>query len=57
MTIGLAFWILMLFWLLVWGGTQWGGPAWAPFSWGGSLLLFVLLAFLGWHAFGPPLHQ
>jgi hypothetical protein len=57
MTIGLAFWILMLLCLFVWGGARYGGPQFAQYEWGGSLLLFVLLAFLGWHAFGPPLHQ
>ena len=52
MTLGLAFWILMLIWL-VWGVyTTWPNPV----SGGGNLLLFLLLLILGWHAFGPPLH-
>jgi hypothetical protein len=59
MTLGLAFWILMLLWLVL--GVIW--PRWpinagAPGLWplGGDLLLFVLLMLLGWHSFGPPLH-
>jgi hypothetical protein len=58
MTIGLAFWILMLIWL-VWGfWSNWpsaGGTPNYQFV-GGNLLLFVLLALLGWHDFGAPIH-
>jgi hypothetical protein len=52
-TLGLAFWILMLIWL-VWGlWTTWPNPqGWAS----GNLVLFILLLLLGWHAFGPPIH-
>jgi hypothetical protein len=55
MSLGLAFWILMLIWLVFGFAWHWGvmGP-YGP--WGFSLLLFILLALLGWHAFGPPLH-
>lgn len=53
MSMGLAFWILMLIWLVV-GGLQWNGHVWA--SWGGSLLTFILFLLLGWHVFGAPLH-
>lgn len=56
MTLGLCFWILMLLWLIfglaVWRGAVAG--AYAPL--GGTLLLFILLLLLGWHAFGPPIH-
>jgi hypothetical protein len=56
MSIGLVFWILMLLWLVFglwqnWPGVQAG--QWHPL--GGSLLLFILLLLLGWHAFGPPI--
>lgn len=53
MTIGLCFWILMLIWLVfnVWStwplGLKQGG---------GSLLLFIVLALLGWKVFGPAIH-
>jgi hypothetical protein len=55
MTLGLAFWILMLLWLVgaLWWSGRWnqGSAVWAP-----DLLLFILLLLLGWHAFGPPIH-
>lgn len=52
MTLGLAFWILMLLWL-VFGLWNW----WPNYHLvGGNLLLFILLLLLGWHAFGPPIH-
>ena len=56
MTIGLVFWILMLLWLVFGLWQNWPGVAagqWHPL--GGSLLLFILLLLLGWHAFGPPI--
>jgi hypothetical protein len=52
MDIGLAFWILMLIWLVFGFFGDRLGP-WAP--WGGTLLLFILLLLLGWHDFGAPL--
>lgn len=57
MSLGLAFWILMLLWLVF--GLWWNNRAafasgnWSPV--GGSLLLFLLLLLLGWASFGPPL--
>jgi hypothetical protein len=52
MSIGLMFWFLMVLWL-VWGVyTTW--PNMVPA--GGNLLLWVIIALLGWHAFGPILH-
>ena len=47
MTLGLAFWILMLIWLVF--GLAWHfGPPWPYWGWGGGALLFVLLLLLGW---------
>lgn len=56
MTLGLAFWVCMLLWFVV-GAAPWmqGPPNWPTI--GGSLLLFVLLLLLGWHEFGPPIHN
>lgn len=52
MTLGLAFWICMLIWL-VWGVyTTWPNIQ----AGGGNLLLFIILLLLGWHEFGPPIH-
>jgi len=54
MTFGLLFWIIMLVWLL------WSMP-FNTFStnvpWGGNLILWVLLALLGWQVFGAMVHR
>jgi hypothetical protein len=59
MSIGLIFWILMLFWLVgIVLSDNWRSPALGPYGvWGNSLFLFVLLLLLGWHAFGSPIHS
>ena len=56
MSIGLLFWILMVFWFL-----SWMSQTWAPnqFPWAihaGNLLFFILLFLLGWHSFGFVIH-
>jgi hypothetical protein len=60
MTIGLAFWILMLLWLVFGLWWSWPGTAQSPYyHWfpaAGTLLIFILFLLLGWHAFGPPIH-
>lgn len=56
MSLGLAYWVLMLVWLVFGAAVHFGyvvGP-WAGVS---TLLLFVLFALLGWQIFGPPLHR
>lgn len=57
MSLGLAFYILMLIWLVfgLWGAWQLPNNQGWPI-WGGNLLLFSLLLLLGWHDFGPPIH-
>jgi hypothetical protein len=55
MSIGLAFYILMLLWLVFGFWTSWGPTPNYPLI-GGNLLLFVLLLLLGWHEFGAPIH-
>lgn len=59
MSLGLAFWILMLLWLVLgfwwaWPGTATGYHNWFPL--GGTLLIFILFLLLGWKVFGPPIH-
>jgi hypothetical protein len=58
MTLGLAFWVLMLLWLVFGFAWNWPGNTavgqYGPI--GNTVLLFMLLLILGWHAFGPPLH-
>jgi hypothetical protein len=55
-TFGLLFWIIMLISLLF-GGWQSRGPEgkWNYLYFGGSLILWILLALLGYKVFGPPL--
>ncbi|HRD68862.1 MAG TPA: hypothetical protein PK657_01840 [Legionella sp.] len=54
MPIGVLFWVLMILWLLL--GLYWHRGDFASRNYGlvgGNLLLFVLLAILGWRVFGP----
>jgi hypothetical protein len=53
MSLGLAFWIVLLLALIFGIYTNWRTPA--P-SWG-NVLLFILLLLLGWQVFGAPLHS
>jgi hypothetical protein len=57
MGLGLAYWILMLIWL-VFGLLTHFGYVGGPYAFGTStLLLFVLFVLLGWQTFGPPLRR
>jgi hypothetical protein len=57
MTLGLAFWIIMLIWL-VFGILSHLGFVGASYGLlGGTVLLFVLFLLLGWQVFGPPLRR
>ncbi len=57
MTLGLAFWVLMIVWAVFCFAWNWPGNAVGPYGpIGNTLLIFVLFLILGWHAFGPPLH-
>lgn len=62
MTLGSAFWIIMLISLIfgLWSNLPSGNPAnpksvFRPL--GSMLLIFVLLTLLGWAQFGAPLHR
>jgi len=56
MTLGLAFWIIMLIWLVFGLMIHFGvvGGLWAGAN---VLLLFVLFGLLGWQVFGAPLRR
>jgi len=57
MALSIFFWVLMLLWVIFQG---WSGydPARPFFRWGAPyLVLFVLLAILGWGVFGPPINS
>jgi hypothetical protein len=53
MTFALAFWVLMLIWFVFGMWQNWGNQ----YLVGGNVLLFLLLMCLGWHEFGPPIHN
>lgn len=55
MTLGLIYWILMLFWLLF--ALAWNfGHVGVYGPYGNSILLFILFLLLGWKVFGAPIH-
>jgi hypothetical protein len=52
MTFGLAFWILMLLWLVFGTWRSWPDN----YAVGSNLMLFILMLLLGWKTFGAPIH-
>jgi len=54
MPIGILFWVLYVICLVfgIWSGYVPGQP-YTYRSWGGSLVVFILLGILGWAVFGP----
>ena len=56
MTLGLAYWVLMLIWL-VFGLLLHFGYVAGPWAGVNIILLFVLFVLLGWQVFGPPIHR
>jgi hypothetical protein len=57
MSLGLAYWVLMLVWL-VFGVLEHMGYVGGPYGAGANiLLLFILFVLLGWQVFGPPLRR
>jgi hypothetical protein len=57
MTLGLAYWVLMLIWFVFGMLVHFHVVAGTYGVVGGTLLLFVLFVLLGWQVFGPPLHR
>lgn len=55
MTIALLFWFLMILWLLFGTWLAWPRDPANRYGFGSSLVLWVLLALLGWAAFGSPI--
>lgn len=55
MSIGLLFWVLMILALVFGPWPYWGSNAYRPAI--GNILLFVVIALLGWQVFGPALHR
>jgi len=56
MAMGLAYWILMLIWLVFGILTHFGIVSGVYTISGNAVLLFILFLLLGWKVFGPPLH-
>lgn len=57
MTLGLAYWVLMLVWL-VFGLLLHFGYVEGLYGAGVNIiLLFILFGLLGWQVFGPPIHR
>jgi len=57
MTIGLAFWIIMLVWAVFGILSHFGVVVGAYGATVNVVLLFILFALVGWGVFGPPLHR
>lgn len=57
MTLGLAYWVLMLVWIVFFSLAHFGVIAGAWAVGGNTILLIVLFVLLGWQVFGPPLHK
>lgn len=55
MSLALAFWILMLLWLLLHGVMGYRTGNWVD-AFGANLVAFILFLLLGWKVFGAPLH-
>jgi hypothetical protein len=58
MSIALLFWVIMLVWLIFGVFTNWPkAPGQPPWPIGGHIILWVLLALLGWAQFGAAVHK
>lgn len=57
MTIVFVFWFLMLLWLILGIAQTWPAAGSKPWPLAGSVLLWVLLALLGWAQFGQAIHR
>jgi hypothetical protein len=55
MSLGIAFWVIMIVWV-IFGLAVHGGYIGQYSSIGGMLLLVALFGLLGWKVFGPVLH-
>ena len=55
MPMGILFWVLMILWL-IFGFLSGGSGEWSRWAfYGDHVLVFVLLALLGWKCFGKPI--
>jgi len=54
MSIGMLYWLIMVVWLFSWFGVWWNNDP--RIGYVSSLILWILLALLGWHDFGAMIH-
>ena len=52
MSIGLLFWLIMVIWLLFGAAVAWPRDAPNRYGFGSNLVLWVVIALLGWKVFG-----
>ena len=57
MSILLLFWVLMVIWFIFGLWSNWPLSGSGAKALGESLLVFILLAILGWAVFGPAIHR
>jgi hypothetical protein len=57
MSLGLAFWVLFVIWIVFDGGVRSGNPMVAGYWWGPWIVFVLLIFILGWHNFGFIIHQ
>ena len=53
MTLAILFWVIMVFWLLFIIGSNW--PPKGQLA--GQLIVWVVIAIVGWQVFGPVVHK
>lgn len=53
----LLYWVIMLIWLLFGLWNNWPAPGTRPWGAGGHIVLWILLALLGWRVFGAAIHS
>ena len=56
MSTALLFWVLMILWLIFGIVQFWPATGTRPWPLGGHVLIWILLALLGWRVFGAALH-
>lgn len=52
MSKGLLFWVIMIIWLIFGLFTNWPAGGSRPWPLGAHIILWILLALLGWQVFG-----
>jgi hypothetical protein len=56
MTLGFIYWLILLLWL-IFGAWRGFAPNGDRFFFGGSLIVFILFALIGWQVWGSPLQR